>query len=164
MALMNCPACGLQISTQAVACPGCGHPNKLYPVAALDAPNCYACPRQATTRCQSCGTLSCALHLESIGLGRQGYELRCKDCVESAHFWWVVSLIVVAVMILFAFIYTVSNKPRTTYPSFQPEPTTQEDRERMAKELLEKYFPGLDEMLKFEPEAEPEPPSGQTGK
>lgn len=26
MALIPCPACSRQVSTQAVACPGCGHP------------------------------------------------------------------------------------------------------------------------------------------
>ena len=28
MALIPCPACSRQVSAQAVACPGCGHPNE----------------------------------------------------------------------------------------------------------------------------------------
>jgi len=41
----------------------------------------------ATTRCQSCGALSCAVHLTSIYVphGQGGaYELRCRRCYSSA--------------------------------------------------------------------------------
>ncbi len=48
---------------------------------------CYRCSATATTRCQSCGALSCAEHLQSIYVphGRGGaYELRCASCYSSA--------------------------------------------------------------------------------
>src|SRR5262249_19222170 len=46
-----------------------------------------ACAAPATTRCQSCGALSCATHLQSVYVshGRGGaYELRCAPCYASA--------------------------------------------------------------------------------
>ncbi len=48
-ALIDCPACGRQISVQAAACPQCGHPNRQAdPVQAES--KCYACSSAATTR------------------------------------------------------------------------------------------------------------------
>ena len=92
MPLIPCPECGRQISTAAEACPGCGHPNRPARREA-DGPECYACSAPATTRCQACGTLSCAVHLQSIYVshGRGGaYELRCESCHASAMTWKVV--------------------------------------------------------------------------
>lgn len=102
--LMNCPACARQISTQAEFCPQCGHPNRgARPL--RTGPRCYACADAATTRCQSCGALSCAQHLQSIYVshGKGGaYELRCETCYSNARAWqWfgfgiaVISIIVV---------------------------------------------------------------------
>ena len=84
MPLINCPACDRQISAEAEACPQCGHPNRREAPAAAG-PKCYACAAPATTRCQSCGKLSCPEHLQSIYLtGGHGYELRCDSCYWSA--------------------------------------------------------------------------------
>jgi len=106
MALIECPACGRQISTEAEACPQCGHPNRLT-ASATAGPTCYACAATATTRCQSCGALSCAQHLQSIYVshGRGGaYELRCKSCYSSAETWkivgWIGTGIVLFIMLL----------------------------------------------------------------
>jgi hypothetical protein len=86
MSLIHCAACGHQISVEAEACPSCGHPNhRTRP--AHDGPPCYACSATATTRCVSCGVLSCAQHLQSIFVshGRGGaYELRCRKCYATA--------------------------------------------------------------------------------
>src|SRR5262245_17678342 len=115
MPLIPCPECGRQISTAAEACPQCGHPNRpgvrwLEPDAEPDpdtsGPRCYACSATATTRCQRCGALSCAVHLNSIYVshGQGGaYELRCESCYSSAMTWKVVSFVifgVVAIVVL----------------------------------------------------------------
>src|SRR5215467_2191096 len=96
MPLINCTECGHQISKAANACPQCGHPNRL--AAGLPVgPKCYDCSAPATTRCQSCDALSCAVHLQSIYVhhGDGGaYELRCESCYSSAQAWktfgWVI--------------------------------------------------------------------------
>src|SRR5580700_9748531 len=106
MPLISCSACGRQISMEAEACPQCGHPNRPT-TQVLAAPQCYACSLPATTRCQSCGTLSCAQHLQSIYVthGHGGaYELRCESCYSSAMTWkavgWVIIGCVFVVMLL----------------------------------------------------------------
>ena len=115
MPLIDCPACGRQISVEAEACPQCGHPNRraatpapaAEPAPAAAGPTCYACPASATTRCQSCGALSCAVHLQSIYVshGHGGaYELRCSSCYDSAVTWKIVGFAFVAVAIIFALI------------------------------------------------------------
>jgi len=101
-ALIPCPACGRQISTEAESCPQCGHPNLAAERVSMG-PRCYACSVTATTRCQSCGALSCARHLQSIYVahGRGGaYELRCKSCYASAQAWQVVGWIVVGIVLI----------------------------------------------------------------
>ena len=111
MPLIECPACGRQISAEAEACPQCGHPNRPTAPAAAG-PKCYACAALATTRCQSCGALSCAQHLESIYVyhGHGGaYELRCESCYSSAATWKVVGwvfagIILVVMLVIFASI------------------------------------------------------------
>ena len=103
MPLIDCPACGRAISTEAEACPQCGHPNRPAAPAASAGPTCYACRAAATTRCQSCGTLSCALHLDSIYVshGRGGaYELRCQSCYQSAQAWKVVGWVFGGIMLI----------------------------------------------------------------
>ena len=117
MPLINCSACGRQISTEAEACPQCGHPNRHARQEAAG-PNCYACSRSATTRCQSCGTLSCAVHLQSVYVahGRGGaYELRCQSCYDSAMTWKVVGWIfggIVAVIALIIMFFIFSQMGR----------------------------------------------------
>jgi hypothetical protein len=109
--LINCPACGHEISTEAEACPKCGHPNR--PLTRAPAgPKCYACSADATTRCQSCGALSCALHLQSIYVshGRGGaYELRCESCYSSAMTWKVFGWIIGGVVVLIILIFILAN-------------------------------------------------------
>jgi hypothetical protein len=70
-------------------------------------PKCYACTGLTTTRCQSCGALSCAQYLQSIYVshGRGGaYELRCESCYSSAATWkvvgWVIAVIVGIIMLI----------------------------------------------------------------
>lgn len=105
MPLVNCPECGREISTAAEACPQCGHPMRAA-APAPPGPKCYACAALATTRCQSCGALSCATHLQSIYVrhGSGGaYELRCQSCYESAMAWKVIGwvfFVIVALIIL----------------------------------------------------------------
>src|SRR5438045_3810614 len=102
MALIPCPECGRQISTEAESCPQCGYPNRAR-TRAPTGPKCYACSAQATTRCQSCGALSCAQHLQSIYVphGRGGaYELRCQSCYASAEIWKVMGWIIFAIILL----------------------------------------------------------------
>jgi hypothetical protein len=88
MPLIPCPECGRQISTEAEACPQCGHPNRPAEPPAAPGPKCYACPAGVTTRCVRCGTLSCALHLNPVtvpnGYGA-GRELHCQKCRDAAQ-------------------------------------------------------------------------------
>jgi hypothetical protein len=97
MPLNPCPACGRQISTEAESCPQCGHPNKpSFVFAEKSGPTCYACRTTATTRCQSCGKLSCAMHVNSIYVSHGhggGYELRCNSCYSYAQVWQVIGII-----------------------------------------------------------------------
>jgi uncharacterized membrane protein YvbJ len=106
MSLIPCPECGREISIAAEACPGCGHPNRVRPHAPTG-PTCYSCSAAATTRCQSCGALSCAEHLQSIYVthGRGGaYELRCQSCYESAKARQIVGWIIFAIILVFVAI------------------------------------------------------------
>jgi len=100
MPLIACPACGRQISIAAEACPQCGHPNR--PAADTQSgPRCYHCSAAATTRCQCCGVLSCAVHLQPIYVnhGRGGAnELRCNSCYGSAMIWKVVGFVIFAII------------------------------------------------------------------
>ena len=105
MPLTKCPVCGREVSTAATACPQCGHP--MHSAApAPPGPKCYACSAAATTRCQSCGALSCALHLQSIYVyhnsGGGAYELRCASCYSSAQTWkvsgWVIGVIILIIV------------------------------------------------------------------
>jgi hypothetical protein len=84
MPLISCPACGSQISTEAEACPQCGHPNRATTQAA-PGPKCYACSAAATTRCMWCNALSCALHVQSVNVfdGHRSFStaLLCPDCL-----------------------------------------------------------------------------------
>lgn len=104
MPLVPCPECGRQISTQADACPQCGHPNRPFIVEQKSGPSCYACSKSATTRCQSCGQLSCAMHVNSIYVshGRGGgYELRCQSCYSYAQAWKVIGFVIFVIVALF---------------------------------------------------------------
>jgi hypothetical protein len=107
MPLIDCPACGRQISTEAEACPQCGHPNRA-PKRQPDGPPCYACSREATTRCQSCNAFSCAQHVQSIYVqhGRDGgaYELRCQSCYSSAMTWKVFGFVLFGIAVIIMLI------------------------------------------------------------
>jgi hypothetical protein len=106
MPLIDCPECGRQISTAAEACPQCGHPNRPESKP-YSGPSCYKCSTTATTRCQSCGALSCALHVNSIYVshGKGGaYELRCESCYASAQMWRVVGWVFAAIILVIVFL------------------------------------------------------------
>src|SRR3954453_2318893 len=110
MALIPCPECGRQISTEAESCPQCGYPN-CTSMPASTGPRGFACPAPATTRCQSCGALSCAQHLQSIYVphGRGGaYELRCESCYSSAMIWKVVGGVIFVIVAIFM-LYMMSS-------------------------------------------------------
>jgi hypothetical protein len=114
MPLIRCPACSREISTEAEACPQCGHPNR--PTTRAPAgPKCYACSAEATTRCQSCGALSCALHLQSIYVthGHGGaYELRCESCHSSAMVWKVVGWVFAGIILIIVVLVILSQMGR----------------------------------------------------
>ena len=107
MPLIQCSACGRQISTEADTCPQCGHPNRAAPRAAGQP--CYSCSAAATTRSskrvQAGRTPSRSIF---VSHGRGGaYELRCDSCYSSAVTWKVVGWIffaVVAIIILTMFV------------------------------------------------------------
>ena len=70
-------------------------------------PRCYACTGLATTRCQSCGALSCAQHLQSIYVahGQGGaYELRCESCHSDAMVWKVVGWVFAGIVLIFVLV------------------------------------------------------------
>ena len=105
MPLVSCPECGRQISTAAEACPQCGHPNRPGPSSLPgkpSGPTCYACSSMATTRCQSCDALSCAVHVRSIfvsrGHGGGAYELRCNSCYSYAQAWQIIGFVIIAIV------------------------------------------------------------------
>ncbi|MBP3960325.1 zinc-ribbon domain-containing protein [Gemmata sp. G18] len=109
MPLIDCPACGHRISSEAVACPQCGHPNR--PAQSSPAPQtgptCCRCSALATTRCQGCNMFCCPRHVQSIYVqhGRGGAnELRCPSCYESAMtltiFGFVFAAVVVVIMLI----------------------------------------------------------------
>jgi hypothetical protein len=108
MSLISCPECGGKLSTAAEACPHCGHPADLITrpqkrnVPAQ--PKCYACERMATTRCQKCGKLSCAVHLTNVRV-RHNYELRCKSCYQSVQSARLISVVIL--LIIFAIAITL---------------------------------------------------------
>jgi hypothetical protein len=97
MALVPCPECKREVSSAASACPHCGFP-------AAPRPACYACAAPATTRCVTCGELSCATHLNTIFVrdGESGAnELRCRECFADAELlnrWGLVASVVVLVL------------------------------------------------------------------
>lgn len=93
-------------------------------------PKCYACSAQATTRCQSCGALSCAVHLKSIFVshGKGGaYELRCERCYSSAQagqvFGWIVGAIILIMAAIFFFGFWLPgwNQARQPHDAFKQE-------------------------------------------
>src|SRR5208282_5917160 len=119
MPLVNCPTCGRAISTEAEACPQCGHPNRPSKRAPAG-PKCYACSATATTKCQSCGTLSCVEHLESIAYG-EGFALVCESCCAKAKerraFWLVVGpFIGLVIPLIICWIALAQPSPKTPTP------------------------------------------------
>lgn len=112
MKIVPCAACGGKVSTQADACPHCGHPQRAGRQSPTNrgGPSCYSCSNEATTRCVSCGTFSCPSHLESIWVqyGKSGgnYELRCTQCVSSYQTWRAIGCIFsIIVLIVGAIIF-----------------------------------------------------------
>ena len=70
MPLISCPACGRQVSTEAAACPQCGHPNRHPPPAATRSPaQCRSCGEPAVGACKACGRFYCARHGGVAGFG-----------------------------------------------------------------------------------------------
>jgi hypothetical protein len=140
MPLINCSACGRQISTEAEACPQCGHPNRTS-TRAPAGPRCYGCSAAATTRCQSCSAFSCARHLQSIFVshGKGGaYELRCEGCYSSAQAWqvfgWIVGGIVILVFLVVLFTVILPQKREFDQKWDQRQREHQEFRQKFDRE------------------------------
>lgn len=113
MPLIPCAVCRRDISTEAEACPQCGHPNRVASAKTSGGPTCYACSLGATTRCQSCGAFSCAAHLDSIYVshGKGGaYELRCQSCYSSAEAWKVFGYVIGGIVLIVAIVFFVQMK------------------------------------------------------
>jgi hypothetical protein len=72
MPLICCTACGRQISTEAAACPQCGHPNR---PASLAPTPCKSCSQPAIGACKKCGKFYCAKHG-----GGTSYGPLCSTC------------------------------------------------------------------------------------
>jgi hypothetical protein len=109
MPLIACPECGRQISTAAEACPQCGHPSQPATRPATG-PTCHACSLPATTRCQRCGGLSCAQHLQNIYVphGQGGaYELRCPNCYDSAMVRKIISWTIGGSILLLIILFLI---------------------------------------------------------
>jgi hypothetical protein len=82
MPLIHCTECGQQISTEAEACPQCGHPNRRTPPAAPRlATQCKTCAQPAVGSCKACGGFYCASHggLASFGLNAP----ICSACYDA---------------------------------------------------------------------------------
>jgi hypothetical protein len=78
-------------------------------------PTCYSCAAPATTKCQSCGALSCVQHLQSIFVwyGKGGaYELRCESCYSSAMVWKVIGGIVFVILLIIMAIFFFESKSK----------------------------------------------------
>jgi hypothetical protein len=85
MALLPCPECAQNVSTEALACPHCGYPIKAGVALSVAVPEirCSICPRPATTRCQKCDSLSCAEHVFSTTIGNVDWSQKvfyCANC------------------------------------------------------------------------------------
>lgn len=133
--LVPCEACGRSISTEAAACPQCGHPGaggpRALPRASLPAavgsgPPCHACEAPATTRCSRCGTPCCVEHLAAAAVGgRWGSEvaLRCADCAgvaERIRRLRVVLTVVVGIVLLSVILSRRSRSPVSPAPGDVP--------------------------------------------
>jgi hypothetical protein len=115
MPLINCPACNRQISQQAEACPQCGHPNEQLPPKKERGPLCYSCLKPATTRCQQCGKLSCAIHVTPFYVSRgdgSGNELLCQNCLQSAKEWKSIGLVIFLIILVLFFMFALSSSFR----------------------------------------------------
>jgi hypothetical protein len=134
MSLISCPECGGKLSTAAEACPHCGHPAELItrPQATpAKSPEfkCYACSREATTRCAKCEAMSCPAHLNSIyvNYGKGGnYELRCRECYKEAEerkAWRTLfTIIAIVIAVIFFFGAMIANQQNHRFPR-QSTPT-----------------------------------------
>jgi hypothetical protein len=101
--LVSCPICSRDISSAAVSCPQCGHPMS---PAIPTGPTCYKCQSLATTRCQSCGAVSCIQHLRSVHFwGEARHELRCESCQESAMARKVALVILQVLIVILALFF-----------------------------------------------------------
>ena len=102
MPLIGCPACGRQISTEAEACPQCGHPNNLV-AEGTPRRKCYACAAEATLKCQKCGRRGCMDHIvgQTVGFGQYALNaMLCKDCGSRANTYNWVALVLIAIVLL----------------------------------------------------------------
>ena len=86
MALITCPECAHQVSTEAEVCPQCGYPIGRTTEKSVGpaGPKCYACSAMATTRCAACNCFSCAEHLKWVGEGPRR-ALLCNKCTAAAQ-------------------------------------------------------------------------------
>lgn len=113
MPLIDCKACGNQISIEATSCPQCGHPNR-YVESGPTASRCYRCNKTATTKCHRCEKLTCEMHSEvakvrDVKDNEYFYiEQTLCDACYSQHVnwkWFVYILIAVAIIVSFVVMY-----------------------------------------------------------
>ena len=107
MGLTTCPDCQAQVSDVAPTCPKCGRPLKDVP---SGGPECYTCRRQATTKCQRCGALTCVTHLDPVmGVFMLSRMLVCDNCRHVIRFWnpVVFFVVILLVVVLINYVYYV---------------------------------------------------------
>jgi hypothetical protein len=80
MPLIRCTACGREISTEAAACPQCGHPNQ---PASLAPTPCKSCSQPAIGACKTCGGFYCDKHGRVTSYGPLCSACYvCKSCSQ----------------------------------------------------------------------------------
>lgn len=111
MALITCPECAHQVSTEAEVCPQCGYPIGRTTEKSVGpaGQKCYACAAMATTRCSGCDCFSCAKHLKSCRSG-YGYTLLCKSCSERNEISFLLTMLFIVILVSVAVISAVGNR------------------------------------------------------
>jgi len=73
MSLIQCPTCKKNVSSEAVSCPGCGHPIKT----SINCPNCQSSNVNKISAASKAGS---ALMFGVFSLGKLSKTYECKKC------------------------------------------------------------------------------------